>query len=420
MRLSQFGEKLTCKAGILSLMDDLGNCMGEGGGKMIMMGGGNPGYVHDFQEILRNRLLEISSDSTQFRELVGIYSPPQGEKTFITALARLLHDKLGWPVGPENICLTNGSQTAFFMLLNLFAGPCTDGTQQKICLPLAPEYIGYADLGVSDNLFTATRPKIELLADGLFKYRVDFDSLRVDSGIGAVCVSRPTNPTGNVITDDELLQLCKLAAKNDIPLIVDNAYGLPFPGIVFCEANLVWNEQMIVCLSLSKLGLPAVRTGIIVAKPEVIEALSAVNAIMSLAPGSFGAILARKMVESGEIIGLSRSVLLPFYRQKMEKALTNVRKHFAGLPCRTHKPEGAFFLWLWFEGLPITSLELYRRLKKRGVLIVSGHYFFPGLREPWQHGNECIRITYSQDDEDVERGLALIADEVRKAYAENK
>ena len=91
----------------------------------------------------------------------------------------------------------------------------------------------------------------------------------------------------------------------------------------------------------------------------------------------------------------------------------------AGVPFSIHKPEGALFLWLWFEGLPITTRELYERLKKRGVLVVSGHYFFPGLDEPWRHKDECIRVTYAQDDEVVEKGLSIIADEVRKAYAES-
>ncbi|SVD71253.1 uncharacterized protein METZ01_LOCUS424107, partial [marine metagenome] len=81
--------------------------------------------------------------------------------------------------------------------------------------------------------------------------------------------------------------------------------------------------------------------------------------------------------------------------------------------------EGALFLWLWFEDLPITSQELYERLKARGVLVVSGHYFFPGLDEPWRHKDECIRVTYAQDDKVVQKGLSIIADEVRKAYAES-
>ena len=60
--------------------------------------------------------------------------------------------------------------------------------------------------------------------------------------------------------------------------------------------------------------------------------------------------------------------------------------------------------------------ELYERLKKAGVLVVSGHYFFPGLQEEWKHKDECLRITYSQDDDDVRKGLEIIAQVVRNAY----
>jgi len=416
MNFTKFGNKMTSNAGILSLMDDLGNARLAGGEKMIMMGGGNPGLVPQFQEIMRKQLLDICSDRRSFQQLVGSYPPPQGEISFNQALADLLNKEQGWHIGPENICLTNGSQTAFFMLFNLFGGVLSDGKEKKICLPLAPEYIGYADLGLSDDMFVSTKPKIELLEDGFFKYHIDFDKLQIDDSIGAICISRPTNPTGNVVTDDELAKLIDLAARHNIPLIVDSAYGLPFPGMIFTEAKPVWNENMIVCLSLSKLGLPAVRTGIVIAGKEISRALTCMNAIMSLSPNNFGAVLAQRLVTSCEITAISRDLMQPFYRKKMEKAVAVVREKFVDLPCRIHLPEGAMFLWLWFKDLPITSLELYQRLKDRGVLVVSGHYFFPGLAESWQHKDECLRVTYSQDDEAVRSGLEIIAEVVREAY----
>lgn len=416
MKISEFGQQLTCNAGILSLMDDLGEAKAAGGDNMIMMGGGNPGVVPEFQELLRTRLRGICDDPSQFHRLIGAYDPPQGESGFVAGLAKMLRQEFGWRLGPENICLTNGSQTAFFMLFNLFAGRYVDGSRKKICLPLAPEYIGYADLGISDDFFVSTKPVIERLDDNLFKYHVDFDKLTIGPDIGAICVSRPTNPTGNVITDEELARLDRLAKQHNIPLIVDNAYGVPFPSMVYGEASPVWNENMVVCFSLSKLGLPAVRTGIIVARPEITRALASMNAIMSLSPGSFGAVLAQSLVESGEIIEMSREVIRPFYKKKMERALAVVRREFSGVPWRVHKPEGAMFLWLWLEEMPITSLELYERLKRRGVLVVSGHYFYPGIQEEWRHREECIRVTYSQNDEDVAKGLTIIAQEVKKAY----
>ena len=109
-------------------------------------------------------------------------------------------------------------------------------------------------------------------------------------------------------------------------------------------------------------------------------------------------------------------VIKPFYRQKAQHAVELLQSAITEPRFRIHKPEGAMFLWLWFEHLPVSSLELYERLKKRGVLVVSGHYFFPGLSESWQHKDECLRVTYSQDDDEVRGGLAIIADVVREAY----
>jgi valine--pyruvate aminotransferase len=417
MKLSQFGEQFTSGAGILSLMDDLGNALASGGADMVMMGGGNPGHVPEFQDIIQKRLQFLATDKASFQKLVGIYDPPQGEKDFVDVLARLLSREYGWDVGPENICLTNGSQAGFFLLFNMFAGKCADGTVKKIRLPLAPEYIGYADLGANDEFFVSNRPRIELLEDNLFKYHVDFDNLTIGSETGAICVSRPTNPTGNVLTDKELARLDLLAKEHDVPLILDSAYGVPFPGIVYTEAKSIWNDNIIVCLSLSKLGLPATRTGIIVAHEKVIKAVSGMNAIMNLATGSFGAMLAHEMVETGEVLKISQNVIKPFYQKKMEKAVTLFHKELEGTPYKMHKPEGAMFLWLWFKDLPITSHVLYQRLKSRNVLVVSGHFFFPGMEKPWQHQDECIRVTYSQDEAMVTKGIKIIAEEIKKAYA---
>jgi valine--pyruvate aminotransferase len=93
------------------------------------------------------------------------------------------------------------------------------------------------------------------------------------------------------------------------------------------------------------------------------------------------------------------------------------RDALGDLPYHIHKPEGAIFLWLWLEGLPISSQTLYERLKQRGVLIVPGHNFFIGLENDWAHKHECIRVSYAQDAEKVQRGIRIIADEVADVYS---
>lgn len=401
----------------MQLMIDLGHALTINK-NLLMLGGGNPSHIPEVQERFRQRMHAILKTPSAFEELIGNYDCPQGNVPFIAALADMLNREFDWNIGSQNIALTNGSQSAFFFLFNMFAGMMEDGSQRKILLPLAPEYIGYADVGLTQDFFVTAKPEIEFLPDRLFKYHIDFDAVSLDDSIGAICVSRPTNPTGNVLTDEEIWKLSELAREYDIPLLIDNAYGTPFPNIIFEKATPVFNDHTIVCMSLSKIGLPAGRTGIVIANEEVISAVTVMNAIVSLAPGKYSAALCHDLVASGEIITISRELIRPFYKRKAEKAVTRLKQELEGVDFYIHKPEGALFLWLWCKGLPITCKELYERLKARGVLVVSGHYFFPGLKEDWPHKHECIRITYAQDDAIVEKGLSIIADEVKKAYKE--
>jgi len=415
MEISKFGRKMAVQSGIGQLMDDLGTAL-RANGDILMLGGGNPAHIAQVQCHFRRSMMVMLQDGDRFEQAVGDYDPSEGNTEFIGAVAQLLREQFGWRLGPQNIALTNGSQSAFFILFNLFAGRRNDGSTKKILFPLTPEYIGYCDVGLTPDLFAAIRPRIEHLDEHLFKYHIDFDRLDVTDDIGAICVSRPTNPSGNVLTNDELERLSDLAAARDIPLIVDNAYGLPFPHIVFTEAAPLWNENTIVCMSLSKLGLPGTRTGIVVAREEVIEMIARVNAVMSLAPGSMGAALALALVRSGQIIRISREVIRPFYEAKAQEALEQFHEQLRGVAYHLHRPEGAFFMWLWLPEMPITSRQLYDRLKARNVIVVPGHYFFPGLAEPWAHTNECLRVSYAQDDDVVARGIQIIAEEVKRAH----
>ncbi|MFV8819428.1 valine--pyruvate transaminase [Haliea sp. E17] len=415
MKLSRFGEKFAGESGIVALMDDLGTALNENP-DMIFMGGGNPGRVPGMEAVFGEKLEALLADPQQRHSLFGIYQSPQGDREFRREIARFLQQQFGWQLGEQNIAISNGSQAAFFLLFNMLAGEMPDGSKHSIHLPLAPEYIGYADTGLCEGFFSATRPAIELLDDRQFKYHVDFSQLQVGAEAAALCVSRPTNPTGNVLTDEEIAHLDSIARAQGIPLIIDGAYGQPFPEIVFTEARPHWNENTILALSLSKLGLPGVRTGILVAREELVSAFTNANTIASLACGTLGPLLTRSLFANGEIRRLAQQHVTPFYRERSQQAVGFCREHFGDLPWRVHKPEGAIFLWLWFEGLPISSQELYQRLKQRGVLVVPGHNFFVGLEDDWRHRQECLRVSYAMDSTTVEAGIAIIAEEVRRAY----
>lgn len=417
MELSRFGEKFTAHSGILDLMDDMGRAM-AGSEKKYMLGGGNPAHIPEMNRVWRRRMEEILATEDQFERMVANYDTPAGRPSFLAALADMFQKEFGWPVTEKNIVVTNGSQSGFFILLNMLAGAGTNGGRRKVLFPLLPEYIGYADQSLDSADFVALKPRIEIIDDHTHKYHIDFDTLeerlRGDSEIGAICVSRPTNPSGNVLTDGEVRRLDALARENEVPLLLDNAYGTPFPDLIFQDVTPIWNENTVVAMSLSKIGLPGVRTGIMIAGEEFASAVAAGNAVLSLANGSVGQVLVEPMLRSGELLRLSREVIRPYYLQKSRAAQEWVRSYFGGeIPYSLHKSEGSLFLWLWFKELPITSRELYERLKERHVIVVPGEYFFFGNEEEWEHRHQCVRMNYSQAPEDVEKGIALIAEEVR-------
>ena len=410
IELSTFGNRLGAHTGIQELMHDLGQAM-AGQEKLLMLGGGNPAAIPAAQALYRDKLRELL-DSGAIDPVLGNYDTPQGSPAFLEAVAGLLRREFGWNLTRDNIAVTNGSQNAFFYLFNLLAGEFPDGRHKKILLPLCPEYIGYADQGVDAGLFTSCRPLIEDLGDRVYKYRVDFDALEITPDIAAIAVSRPTNPTGNVLTDAEVARLSAMARAAGIPLILDNAYGAPFPGILFGEATPHWDEHVILGLSLSKLGLPGLRTGILVASADVIRTLAGIHAVIGLASGNVGQAIVGPMMRDGSILTLSREVIRPFYRRKSAQAQAWLREFLGDrIPWRMHASEGAMFQWLNFPGLPGGSKELYNRLRKRGVVVVSGHYFFFGLPQPWDHANECLRLNTSQPDDVVREGLRLVAEE---------
>lgn len=417
MDVSAFGRRLLGDSGTRSLMNDLGD-IAAAGGAIMNLGGGSPSLIPAAEATFRRHMEALLRREGAFERAIGLYGGPEGDRDFAGALAALLQREVGWEVTARNIALTNGSQSTFLPLFNLLAGPMGDGRPaRRILLPLSPEYIGYGDVGFTPGLFVARRSTIHELDDKLFKYGVDFDGLDEVDDIGAICVSRPTNPTGNVITDEEVARLGAVARGRGVPLILDTAYGLPFPGLVFGEATPVWDEHTVVCMSLSKLGLPGFRTGIVIANEEIVEALAAATAIFCLSPGRLGPALATELIESGELLPLARDVIRPHYAERAARAVDRLRAGLGDYPIRIHKPEGAFFLWLWMPGLPITNAALYGRLKQRDVIVVSGHYFFPGCEDDdWPHKRECIRISYADDWERTERGLDIVVEEVRRAY----
>lgn len=428
-QFSDFGTKLCGHSGILQLMDDLGKPLPQGM-PSYQLGGGNPAQIPQIAALYRAQMEKILANGAAFDDLIGRYDAPQGRTAFLETVADYLSRTYGWNITAENVAVTNGSQSACFYLFNLFSGTYTQGgkkTKKKLLFPLVPEYIGYADQGIEDGTFVSIPSHFVDESDHTFKYHVNFDLLEAylhkHDDVSALCVSRPTNPTGNVLTDQEIRRLSVLAQTYDIPLIVDNAYGLPWPDIIFTDnATPLWNEHIVLSMSLSKIGLPSLRTGIIIAKKEIITALGNLNAIAALASGSVGQAVAGPLIKSGELVQAAKTIVRPFYQEKSDATVGWIKRYFSDGDYAVHKSEGSIFLWLLMNDLAVPTKAFYQILKNRGVIVVPGEYFFFGNTDdgsipPVQshpHYSKCLRLNYARPASEVEQGIKIIAEEYFK------
>lgn len=422
LEISDFGKSITQRSGLTDLMDDLGEAVTQASGKRIyFFGGGNPAAIPEMEAVWRCQVSTIMNTPGALQATLGNYADPRGMRHFIQTVVDVFNERYGWGITEKNVCVTHGGQAGFFSLFNILAGSFDGGKRRKeILIPVCPEYIGYACQSVSGPIFRSKRPDIELIGDHEFKYCVNFAELDIRPETAAMCVSRPTNPTGNVLKDEEIHQLADLAERHGIPLIVDNAYGAPFPSILFTQANTIWRPGMVLTMSLSKIGLPGVRTALMIGPEEIISAVVSLTTVSGLNNNNVGQMIIEPLLRSGELFKLSEEIICPYYRDRSDLAKQVLNEVLGdSVPWRLHCNEGALFLWLWLKDLPIDSYELYKRLVKRDVFVIPGNGFFfgqEGSEEELKHSRECLRLSYAQDEETVRTGFAILAEEIKKAY----
>ena len=114
-------------------MDGAGQAL-AGNGEVLLLGGGNPARIPEVQRIFRDAMGNLLDDAPRFDRIVGDYDGPQGNAECLGAITALLNSQFNWGIRENNVALTNGSQTSFFVLFNMFAGTNRDGLEQRICL----------------------------------------------------------------------------------------------------------------------------------------------------------------------------------------------------------------------------------------------------------------------------------------------
>lgn len=416
--LTQIGAQMSNLTGVRAIMKDINETLRAGAGKeFINLSAGNPLILPEVEQLWRDCTAELLA-SSEYGEVVCRYGSSQGYAPLIEAVVNDFNRRYGLDLTERNILITPGSQTLYFYAANAFGGYTPSGDLRKIVLPLSPDYTGYGGVSLCPEALMAYKPTLDIDADAhKFKYRPDFSQLRIDENTGCVIFSRPCNPTGNVMTQDEVKKIAALAEPFDVPVLIDSAYAPPFPALNFTEMSPVFGSNILHCMSLSKAGLPGERIGVAIGDEKWIHVLECFQTNMCIHPSRYGQAIAAQAINSGVLANIAETVIRPFYQNKfaiLESTLEQAMPK--DLPWFLHRGEGAIFAWLWLKDLPITDWEFYQQLKEVGVIVVPGSTFFPGLHEEWEHKQQCIRISLTGSDAEIATGMQRLAKVAQTVY----
>ncbi|NEO89518.1 MAG: valine--pyruvate transaminase [Moorea sp. SIO3G5] len=416
--LTQIGTQMSELTGVRAIMKDIIETLRAGQGQdWINLSAGNPVILPEVEQLWRDCTAQLLA-SSEYGEVICRYGSSQGYQPLIDAIAKDFNQRYGLSLSDRHILITPGSQSIYFYAANAFGGYTSSGQVKQVVLPLSPEYTGYGGVSLTPEAVYAYKPTLEINHEQhRFKYRPDFSQLKISEETGCVIVSRPCNPTGNVLTDEEVIKIAEIATPFNVPVLIDAAYAPPFPALNFTEMTPVFRDNIIHCLSLSKAGLPGERVGVAIGDPELISILESFQTNLCIHSSRYGQAIAAKAIASGALPEIATNVIRPHYQQKfVTLELTLDKSMPKDLPWFLHRGEGAIFAWLWLQDLPITDWELYQKLKQVGVIVVPGSTFFPGLREDWSHQQQCIRISLTATEEEIEIAMQRLATLVEEVY----
>lgn len=419
--LTQIGDQMSHLTGVRAIMKDIIETLqAASGDEFINLSAGNPLILPEVEQLWRDCTAELLA-SSDYGEVVCRYGSSQGYEPMISAIANDFNRRYNLNLTGKNILLTPGSQTLYFYAANAFGGYTTAGKLQQVVLPLSPDYTGYGGVSLVPEALVAYKPTLDIdLSGHRFKYRPDFSQLAITEDTGCVIFSRPCNPTGNVLTDDEVKKIAALAEPYDIPVFIDSAYAPPYPALNFTEMTPVFGDNIIHCMSLSKVGLPGERIGIAIGDAQIIQVLESFQTNTCLHPSRYGQAIAARAIDSGALADIATNVIRPFYQNKFTVLETTLDQAMPkDLPWFLHRGEGAIFAWLWLQDLPISDWEFYQQLKQVGVIVVPGNSFFPGLQEDWPHKHQCLRISLTASDEELSTGMQRLAKVAEQVYEQS-
>ena len=327
------------------------------------------------------------------------YGEPNGHAPLRETIAHILASQ-GLQTRSENVLITAGSQQALSLVSQLLLKP------GDVILVESPTYSGALDLFRSLDFKVVGIPvdgqgmQVEMLEKLLQQHHPKL----------IYTIPNFHNPTGTCLSSPRRRELIVLADRYNIPILEDDFVGdLRYEGRTQPALKALDPGGRVIYIStFSKILMPGLRVGFLVAEGPVYDALVNFKRVNDLATST----LVQRALEAYVTVGRYQAHLrrsCQIFRKRRDAMLSAIQRYLP-VKVRFDTPQGGLFLWLQ---LPenLSSEELLPLAWEEGAVFAPGNEFFPDKLG----GRNWLRLNFvAQPPDQIDEGMKRLGRAIKR------
>ncbi len=357
---------------------------------IITLGVGEPDFVTPWR-VRDAAVYALEKGKTQYTSNAGM--PELRE-----AIAGYLHSGFNLKYDPANeILVTVGGSEGIDLALRALIEP-----GDEILIP-EPCYVSYSPI---TTLGGGVHVGIETFSEDQFKLTADSLRAAITPKSKVLILCYPSNPTGAIMTYEDLLPIAKVVEEHDLIVISDEIYAeLTFTGekhVSFASLPGMKDRTILVSGFSKAFAMTGWRMGYACGHPDLISAMLRIHQYTIMCAPIMGQVAALESLTKGGLEEKDR--MMESYNQRRRLVVQGFRD--MGLEC--HEPQGAFYAFPSIKSTGLTSEQFAERLVLEAkVAAVPGNVFGKG-------GEGFLRCCYATSVAQLNEALERIYAFLRK------
>ena len=325
------------------------------------------------------------------------YTPSAGIPELRKEIARYTSSRVGIPFTPEQVVVGPGAKPLLFFPMMALLEP---GDEAIYPDPGFPSY-----RAIIETMGARAIP-IALTEESGFSFNMEAFNKKVNEHTRLVIINSPSNPTGGIIPEDDLVEMCEAAKKYDFWVLSDEIY-----------TRLIYTEKPV----LSIVSLPEMKDRTIIMDGfSKTYAMTGWRLGFGLMPESLadkvGLLLTHSVGCTATFTQIAGIEALTGPQEQVEKVCQVFQKrrdviveglnNIPGIKCQN--PHGAFYVFPNIRSFGLSSKELADfLLNEAGVAVLPGTSF-------GDQGEGYLRLCYANSIENIEKALRLMKEALVK------